>query len=115
MNKYFKLAKKVALKDTTDYKHYWLGAIGIRNDGCLVHANNIRNMTNAVDCHAEARLAKKLDVGSIVYVVRIQKSTNNYMCAKPCGGCYLKLKNRGVKKIYYSINNNTYGVIVVKK
>jgi tRNA(Arg) A34 adenosine deaminase TadA len=65
MNKYFKLAKQYALKDTT-WKRYYFGAIGVRNDGCIVHATNIRNPIKNVNCHAETRLCKKLDKGSTV-------------------------------------------------
>lgn len=110
MNKYFELAKRLALSDI-DNKHYLFGAIGIRSDGRMVKSSNIRNMGTNVHCHAEARLTRKLDVGSIVYVTRIQRSTNMYLNARPCIGCQFKMRNRGISKVYYTINNHEYGAI----
>lgn len=60
--------------------------------------------------HAEARLAKKLDRGAIVYVVRINRKGKLVM-ARPCANCLMILKSKKVKKIYYSISENEYGVI----
>jgi tRNA(Arg) A34 adenosine deaminase TadA len=111
MNKhYFNLAKQYALKDKT-WKRYYFGAIGIRNDGRIVHATNIRNPIKELNCHAETRLCKKLDKGSEVYLVRINKSGIHYLLSRPCSGCMAKMKAKGVRIIYYSISNNEFGQI----
>lgn len=110
MNKYFKLAKQIALSDVQK-KHYLLGAVGVRSDGCIVKSSNIRNMHMDVSCHAEARLTKKLDVGSIVYVVHVQRSTGNLLNARPCKGCQFKMRNKGVRRCYYTINEHEVGII----
>lgn len=108
MNKYFDLAKQYALKDK-DRKRYYFGAIGIRNDGRIVHATNIRNPAKELNCHAETRLCKKLDKGSEVYLVRINKSGTRFLLAKPCGGCESRMRAKGVKTIHYSISETEFG------
>ena len=60
--------------------------------------------------HAEARLARKIDYGSVVYVARTLKSGEIAM-ARPCDRCYAVLKAKGVNKIYYTVNDSEYGVI----
>jgi cytidine deaminase len=110
MNKYLELAKQIALKES-NHKHYLFGAVGIRRDGKIVISKNIVNCGHEVNCHAESRLAKKLDIGSKVYVVRISKDGKNYRLAKPCLGCQHKLKSVGVTTVYFSIDNNSWGVI----
>jgi hypothetical protein len=74
MNKrIFQLAKYYALKDKS-FKRYYFGAVGIRSDGRIVHSTNLRNMNRTIECHAETRLSTKLDVGSEVYVIRLNKN-----------------------------------------
>lgn len=106
--KYFRLAKQIALKGNN--RHYWLGAIGIRSDGAMVASNNIPNRCPEFYAHAEARLVRKLDWGSIVYVVRVRKD-GTFGLARPCKHCQMAMRLRGVKRCYYSINNNEFGVI----
>ena len=110
MNKHFELAKKYALKDVV-WKRYYFGAIGIRFDGRIVHATNIRNPIRELNCHAETRLCKKLDKGSEVYLVRINKCGKKLLLARPCKGCQAKMRAKGVKVVYYSISNNEFGQI----
>lgn len=62
--------------------------------------------------HAECRLARKLDYGSVVYVARTLKSGEIAM-ARPCVRCYAVLKAKGVSRIYYTINDSEFGVIDV--
>ena len=112
MNKYFKLATKIAMENS-EGKHYCFGAVGIRSDGCIVTSHNIKSPIQDVNCHAEARLTRKLDVGSIVYVTRVNRSGTRMLNARPCTGCQFKMKNRGVKRCYYSINDNEFGVVTL--
>jgi len=60
--------------------------------------------------HAEARLARKLDYGSVVYVSRTLKN-GDVALAKPCARCYAILRGKGVRKVFYTINESEYGVI----
>ena len=110
MKRFFRLAREIAARGE-DRRRYRLGAVGIRKDGAIVKSKNIPNKLPEPQAHAEARLAKKLDRGSIVYVVRID-SNGNLASARPCDSCERILKFRGVKKVYYSITNIEYGVIV---
>ena len=56
-------------------------------------------------------LSKKLDVGSVVYVIRIKRGDKKVCLAKPCKTCIVKMRARGVKKIYYSISEDENGNI----
>jgi cytidine deaminase len=111
MNKYFKLAHLHALKDISSFKRYYFGAIGIRNDGRIVHSTNLRNPDATINCHAETRLCSKLDKDSEVYVLRTNRNGSRILLARPCNGCQNKMKATGVKKVYYSISNNEFGQI----
>lgn len=114
VTRYFRLAKQVALKgDTLEAKRqYRLGAIGIRSDGATVTASNIPNRKPEPRAHAETRLARKLDWGSTVYVVRIL-SDGTLAMSRPCKRCQNAMRLRGVKCCYYSINDSEYGVITL--
>lgn len=112
IEKYFLTARKTALRgDTFDANRtYRLGAVGIRSDGAIVKASNIPNRSPEPRAHAEARLTRKLDWGSIVYVVRI-RSDGTLAMARPCKKCQSTMRLRGVQRCYYSINNYEYGVL----
>jgi len=114
MNKYINLARKAALKGDTRKVHrrYRIGAVGIRTDGVIVSSNNIPNKKPEPNAHAEARLVKKLNWGSMVYVVRIF-SNGKLALAKPCIKCQNTMRLRGIKRCYYSINENEYGILIL--
>ncbi len=105
--------------DPEDKREACIGAVGVRSDGTVVSARNEAVFdTDACDtdrawsfppAHAENRLAKKLDIGSVVYVARLKKDGTMAM-ARPCIFCERVLKSRRVKKVYYTVNNSTYGV-----
>ena len=110
--KMIELAAYFATKQK-DLRVFSLGAAGIRNDGTVVISRNGptnigRDRTNKAEswhAHAEARLAKKLDVGATVYVVRVVPS-GTWKNAKPCDSCIKLLKRKGVKKIVYTSSDN---------
>jgi len=116
--KYFELARIVATS-RKDRRSFLLGAVGIRNDGVIVASPNgpaviediSSNRGYFPEAHAEFRVSKKLDVGSVVYVIRIRRGNKRVCLAKPCETCLTVLKHRGVKKIYYSISENKKGII----
>ena len=91
-------------------KSYFLGAIGIRNDGTIVRSYNIPNVEKNIHAHAEIRLCKKLDTGSTVYVARVSK-IGRMLLARPCPDCFYFMKQHKVRKCYYSISDFEYGVI----
>jgi len=108
--KYFEMAKIIATSKK-DKRSFLLGAVGVRKDGVIVASPNgpailVENKANRgyfPKAHAEFRISKKLDVGSVVYVVRVRRGDKRVCLAKPCETCVNVLRYRGVKKIYYSI------------
>jgi hypothetical protein len=112
-------AARYALNDNPDDKREALiGSVGERADGVVVFARNSAVLDTEVNsgepwsfapCHAEWRLAKKLDTGAVVYVARVKKDGSLAM-ARPCGGCERVLRSRKVSRVYYTVNATTYGV-----
>lgn len=75
-------------------------------------SNNIPCPHPSRTAHAEIRLARKLDFGAEVYVVRILR--NGHLAnARPCINCQNTLRLRGITKCYYSINTTEYGCLVL--
>jgi tRNA(Arg) A34 adenosine deaminase TadA len=93
-------------------RKFWLGAIGIRRDGTTVYATNggVPGQRTPT-AHAEFRLSRKLDVGSIVFVARSLRKDSSMANARPCRNCEMAMRNRGVSKVYYTINSDEYGCI----
>jgi len=112
VKRYFKDAQQVALKgDTKDVqRHYRLGAVGVRRDGVAVSASNVPCRQTHARAHAEARLVRKLDRGSEIYVVRIRRD-GSLANARPCPNCQNTMRAHGVKSCYYSISQNEWGCI----
>jgi deoxycytidylate deaminase len=108
--KRFKQAADVAT-GRSDIRTFLLGAVGVRGDGALVRARNESTARPEKTAHAEARLAKRLNAGSTVYVVRVSRLDGGYCLSRPCENCMRLLQNRGVKTIFYTISPSEYGVI----
>jgi tRNA(Arg) A34 adenosine deaminase TadA len=105
----FRLAKEVAIKSKDRRKHK-LGAVGIRTDGTIVKSGNLENRLPEPQAHAEARVVKKLGWGGIVYVARVL-SDGSLALAKPCKTCQGIMKYNGVRRCFFTISDNSYGVI----
>ena len=113
MNKVWKMlriAKKIALREKDIKRRALHGAVAIRYDGVLIGSSNIANTGKCQLAHAESRVLKKAGQNSIIYVVRVTRD-RQLRLSRPCSGCLSEMINRKVKKVYYSINNNEYGVI----
>lgn len=108
---YLKVAGKIASQGGS-YKHYFLGAVGVRKDGAIVTAFNVPTKEPSREAHAEYRLARKLDRKATVYVARIT-SGGRVGLAKPCPSCLQRLTKGHVKKVYYTIAENEFGVITL--
>lgn len=107
------LKKAIQVAESGDRtKKHLLGAVAIRKDGCVVSATNGKVITPVPRMHAEIRALNKAGFGSTLYVAKVLK-TGDIGIAKPCKNCMTKIKNKGVKRIYYTISNNEYGVIVL--
>lgn len=101
-----------------DQRNFWLGCIGIRDDGALVSSKNgasnfsatVENYQLLPSAHAEGRILRKLGKNGIIYVARVSRKDRSYRMARPCGMCRTQLKSSGVKKAFYTIDNHHYGV-----
>lgn len=103
IDKYFALAAKIATKETSHRRKALIGAIGIRNDGAVVNAKNLPNQTHCPRVHAEALLCRKIDTGTVVFVARLNR-IGQYANSRPCIHCQIAMRQKGVKKCYYTIN-----------
>lgn len=106
---FFHEASSFSIKNI-DERTFFIGALAKRKDGAIVIARNNCNKVPMPMAHAEARLSKKIDLKSIVFVCRTSKiyDTPHFALAKPCASCYTILKNKGVKRVYYTISENQY-------
>lgn len=100
-----------ASRDTNDKRCYLLGALAIRADGTTVSSQNGSNLVKDQRCHAEARVLRKAGFHAVIYVVRVSRRDGSLRCAKPCKACRAELKNKRVKRVYYSISDSEYGVM----
>jgi len=111
-------AAKIALPDNfKDWRGFWLGAVGIRKDGTMVYSKNGTFFSTAVDdyqaipqVHAEGRVLRKMDFGGTLYVARVSREDRSLKMARPCRMCQVRIKSKGIKKVYYTINNKQYGI-----
>lgn len=91
-------------------------ACGIRADGVRVISTNGAAKFPSSErlrikiAHAEQRIARKLDKGSVVYVARVLRN-GAYAMAKPCDSCQRILKSRKVAKVFYTIAPKHFGVL----
>lgn len=113
IKKAFKLAARVARR-RRDQRTYLFGAVGIRSDGKVVTASNLPARTHEPAAHAEARLARKLDVGARVVVVRITRD-GVLRPSMPCAKCRRLLFNKGVSQVYYHVDADLVGVLVKRE
>lgn len=105
--RYFEDAMEVAIKGE-ERRHFFLGAVGVRNDGTVVRSHNKSTLLQDRRFHAEYRLLKKLDVGSTVYVARITKGGRIAACARPCESCLNAMLKRGVKRVYWTLSEEAF-------
>ena len=114
---YLEIAANVATQKK-DRRSFFLGVVGVRKDGRLVSASNGPTVVPSKNAHAEARVSRKLDVGSIVYIARMamnrKTKKREFALSKPCKSCQRILKSVGVKRVYYTIGPNEYGIMEFK-
>jgi tRNA(Arg) A34 adenosine deaminase TadA len=119
MIKFLKMAGEIAIPNNKlDNRSFWLAAIGIRKDGVIVSSRNgasefsniIPKYMKLPKAHAEGRLIRKLGKGGTVYISRISRKDRSYCMARPCQMCQVMLRGAFVDKVYYTVNNNQYGI-----
>jgi tRNA(Arg) A34 adenosine deaminase TadA len=112
---YFQIAASLAKKkNNLDKRCFLLGAVGIRNDGAMISAINGSSEYPNRHAHAKKKALSMMDFYATIYVVRVRVGNGTLAMARPCKSCMKALKSKKIKRIYYSISNNEYGVIDFK-
>lgn len=106
---YIELAKKVALRGDLRRKHLF-GAVAIRTDGAVVAAPNGTWLDIAPSQHAEARVLRKAGRGATLFVARVGRN-GVIGAAHPCPKCCLLIRNKGVERVYFTINDSEIGIL----
>jgi cytidine deaminase len=110
-------AAQLAVKSSgskLDKRTFFLGSIGLRNDGVFVSAKNISAQNVNPSVHAEARLVRKMTPDSTVWVARVARRDGAWALAKPCHSCQVKLRAAGVARVVYTIGPDEWGVMDLK-
>ncbi len=110
ITRFFAMAAKAAIKETTHRRDSIHGCVGIRADGAIVTSKNLPTQLKNPKVHAEYLLCRKLDSDATAFVVRLNR-TGTYTNSRPCIHCQIAMRQRGVKKCYYTINETEYGVM----
>jgi tRNA(Arg) A34 adenosine deaminase TadA len=124
MLKLLQMAAGVALPTTEkDARHFFLGAVGIRNDGTMVASRNGASALSGdtatfqiqPNSHAEGRCLRKLGKYGVMYVARVSREDGSLKLSKPCQICQVRLKAAQVEKVYFTVSDNEYGLWLPKK
>lgn len=99
-------------KSSSEYIDTYFCSFAVENNN-----NYALNISNRVykgfrkicNTHSESRLAKNHNCKEI-FVVRTRKLAPFLLMAKPCPLCQTFLKNKKIKTVYYSIDNDSYGI-----
>jgi len=111
--KLLKIAAQIALGGD-QCRNYLLAAVIKRKDGAVVVSTNALTKLPQPAAHAEARALRKADVGCEMYVARVLRD-GTWALAKPCRHCQRLIRSKGVKRVYYTIAPNEWGVWDVGK
>lgn len=104
-------AARLAASCKENNKNFYLGCIAVRADGAVVRSRNSASTRHkAPSAHAEARALRKTDWGSSIWVARVLKDGKTWACARPCATCRTLILNKGIKKVYYTIGPNEWGL-----
>ncbi len=118
------LAAEIALPtNDNDKRNFYLGCVGLRQDGVLVSSKNgasefsasVKQYQLLPNAHAEGRVLRKLGKGGIMFVARVAKKDDKLAMAFPCSMCQVRIRGMKIEKVYYSINENQYGIWCVEK
>ena len=104
--KYLDFAIKIA-KGGTEDRNYLIGCVSLREDGAIVTAPNILTKKPEHTAHAEFRALKKSGFGATLWVARVHRS-GEWACAKPCIKCQTLIRNKEVKRVYYTVAPNEW-------
>lgn len=103
------LAARIAAGTCWQEKHFLLGAVAKREDGAIVVAANLRTQDRCHSAHAEWQLLRKAGLGATLYVARINRY-GQWAMAKPCNRCQALIRNKKVKRVYYTVSPGRYDI-----
>ena len=122
--KYLTMAAKVAGQNRTCVQHRH-GAVLVKGGSVISYSTNKnalkwwvarfrhRDRGHATK-HAEVGCIHNIDrsktTGSTLYVARIG-NTGNLLMSEPCPMCKRALANAGIKKVYYTLNEEEMGIL----
>ena len=119
IKRYFDLGRNVA--NNSSYGKIRHGAVLIKGGSVINASFNKENYSSfgtrfrdphrgKATVHAELGcvlgLSRNVTVGADLYVCRINRK-GEFRNSKPCAMCHNALKHVGVKRVYYTTNNNT--------
>jgi cytidine deaminase len=103
-------------------KQFWLSSFAVRRDGAIVSSRNgspyctsTEHYQKQAKSHSEVRCLFKAGKGSTLYVARISRENFGLAMSRPCCSCRIFLKSYKVEKVYYTINNECFGIFYPKK
>ena len=106
------IATGIALGRLNHKQTFRHGAAGFRSDGVIVASFNGSPSEPEWAHHAESRLCRKMTPNSIVAVIRIL-ADGSWASSRPCASCERCMARIGIKKCYYSIAPNEFGVMIL--
>lgn len=123
--KFLEQARKIA--NNSNFSPHRHGAILVKGGSILSSSFNKNKFNRFADrfcthdghgtIHAELGcilgLDKSITSGSKIFVVRINKE-NYFKNSRPCDMCFACLRHVGIKKVYYSIDEERIGLIRIK-
>lgn len=107
-------AANLAFDAADGRKNYLLACIARRKDGAIVRSRNSTMRHPCSDGHAESRVLRKAGHGATLWVARVTRN-GEWKMAKPCEKCQALIRNHSVKRVYYTIAPNEWGVWIPEK
>ena len=119
---YSKLAQKLAT--SSEYGNFRHGAVlekgsailglGVNNEkyssvGAKFRHSHKGHSTYHAEISAVLGLDRCVTKGATIYVVRASKKDGSMRMSKPCDMCHAVLKERGVARVVYSVDETTNG------
>lgn len=118
----FQLAKKLAGNST--YGNFRHGAVLVRGGAiislginseryCSVGKNYRPEEKGNATYHAEIKallnIPRHVTKGSVMYVARCSKNGSEDRMSKPCNMCHAVMEERGISKVFYTVDNEIVG------
>lgn len=120
---FFQLAKKLAENST--YGNFRHGAVlsrggsiislGVNSEkycsiGKDYRAEDRGNPTYHAEIKALLNIPRHVTKGSVMYVARCSKDGHGDRISKPCSMCHAVMQERGVRKVYYTVDDEIIGM-----